>query len=72
MIGLNDWQEEGTFVYADETKWNGFFYGEFRSPPHESEENCVAFDPGNAFMWSMVDCYTPLHFLCEAAKKNVV
>lgn len=64
-IGLNDIQEDGNWVwgYSDQTivtYWN-------EGQPSWDASDCAIYttDPGNSIGWDDVDCYRPIHALCE-------
>ncbi|XP_053407165.1 perlucin-like protein [Mercenaria mercenaria] len=70
-IGLNDLQEEGSWVWVDSNEavsYTNWYPGQ---PDNEaSNENCAHLNPVYNDLWNDKECYSLLNYICEKTSEN--
>eukprot|EP00039_Didymoeca_costata_P027598 m.18761 g.18761 ORF g.18761 m.18761 type:complete len:686 (+) comp6398_c0_seq1:138-2195(+) len=68
-IALNDIDEEGSFVWQDETSLTFENWG-FGQPSSEGDENCVVLSRDDDFQWHDVTCSQQVPYCCSSASSS--
>ncbi|XP_053407988.1 perlucin-like protein [Mercenaria mercenaria] len=70
-IGLNDLQEENSWVWVNSNTPASYTHWHPGQPDNgASNENCAHLYPGFSFSWNDKQCYTHYNYICEKAAEG--
>lgn len=69
-IGINDLQEEGTWVWVN-SNTEATFTNWTRGQPDNAvnNENCGIIQKGYNYLWNDGQCYAALNYICEKTER---